>query len=98
VKTAGGVIESHYGAHAEKVVYINFCEGMTLEPDHDDQRFIVDAWAAMKFNLDVPKYLVTAAATVEKLTKGSLKKAVLIVPSKKAMIPSLGLNEKVMGS
>ena len=79
VKKAGGVIENHYGAHAEKVVYINFVGGKTLEPDHDDQRFIVDAWAAAKFNLDIPKYLVTAAVTVEKLAKGQLKKAILIV-------------------
>jgi len=98
VKAAGGVIENHYGAHAEKVVYINFCEDMTLEPDHDDQRFIVDAWVAIKFNLDVPKYLVTAAATVEKLTKGSLKKAVLIVPPKKAVNPGSDLDETVMGA
>ena len=82
VKAAGGVIENHYGAHSEKVVYINFCQDKTLEPDHDDQRFIVDAWAAIKFNLDVPKYLVTAAVTVEKLAKGQLKKAVLVVPKK----------------
>jgi len=75
----GGVIENHYGAHAEKVVYINFVDGKTLEPDHDDQRFIVDAWAAAKFKLDIPKYLVTAAVTVEKLAKGTLKKAILIV-------------------
>ena len=80
VKKAGGVIENHYGAHAEKVVYINFVDGKTLEPDHDDQRFIVDAWAAVKFNLDIAKFLVTAAATVEKLTKGALKDAILIVP------------------
>ena len=79
VKAAGGVIENHYGAHAEKVVYINFVADKTLEPDHDDQRFIVDAWAAAKFTLDIPKYLVTAAVTVEKLAKGTLKKAVLIV-------------------
>ena len=81
VKEAGGVVEMHYGAHAEKVVYINLVPNKTLEPNHDDQRFIVDAWAAGKFNLDVPKYLVTAAATVERL--GGPKKAVLIVPSKK---------------
>ena len=84
VKAAGGVIEHHYGTHAEKVVYINFVEGKTLEPDHDDQRFIVDAWMAAKFNLDIPKYLVTAAVTVEILSTGQrkdgqLKKAVLIV-------------------
>ena len=80
VKEAGGVVEMHYGKHTEKVVYINFVPNMTLEPNHDDQRFIVDAWAAGKFNLDIPKYLVTAAATVERL--GGPKKAVLIVPAK----------------
>ena len=73
------MIENHYGKHAEKVVYINFVGDKTLEPDHGDQRFIVDAWAAVKFNLDIPKYLVTAAVTVEKLAKGQLKKAILIV-------------------
>ena len=87
VKAAGGVIENHYGAHAEKVVYINFVADKTLEPDHDDQRFIVDAWAAAKFNLDIPKYLVTAAVTVEKLAKGALKKAILIVPKKPPLTP-----------
>ena len=81
-KSAGGVVEMHYGKHEEKVVYINLVPGKTLEPDHNDQRFIVDAWAAGKFRLDVPKYLVTAAATVERL--GGPKKAVLIVPTKNA--------------
>ena len=80
VDKAGGVVENHVGKHTEKVVYLNFIDGMTLEPNADDQRFIVDAWAAGKFNLDVPKFLVTAAATVEKLTKGALKDAILIVP------------------
>ena len=83
VKEAGGVVENHYGAHAEKVVYINFVTDKTLEPNHEDQRFIVDAWAAGKFNLDIPKYLVTAAATVERL--GGPKKAVLIIPGKKSL-------------
>ena len=80
VADAGGVVEMHYGSHTEKVVYINFVPDKTLEPNHDDQRFIVDAWAAGKFNLDIPKYLVTAAATVERL--GGPKKAVLIVGGK----------------
>jgi hypothetical protein len=55
------------GSHAEKIVYINLVPDTTMEPNHDAQRFIVDAWCAGKFNLDVPKYLVTAAATVERL-------------------------------
>jgi len=77
VKEAGGVIETHYGSHAEKLVYINLVPDKTLEPNHDDQRFVVDAWTAGKFDLDVPKYLVTAAATVERL--GGPKVAKIIV-------------------
>lgn len=78
VKEAGGVIEMHHGSHAEKVVLINLVENMTLDPNEDDQRFIVDAWAAAKFGLDVPKFLVAAAATVEML--GGPKKATIIIP------------------
>jgi hypothetical protein len=78
VKSAGGVIEMHHGSHTEKVVLINLVEGKTLEPNENDQRFIVDGWAAGKFDLDVPKFLVAAAATVEML--GGPKKAKIIVP------------------
>jgi hypothetical protein len=77
VKDAGGVIEMHHGSHTEKVVLINLVENKTLEPDEDDQRFIVDGWAAGKFSLDVPNFLVAAAATVEML--GGPKKAKIIV-------------------
>ena len=90
VKAAGGVVENHVGKHTEKVVYLNFIDGMTLEPNANDQRFIVDAWAAGKFNLDVPKYCVTAAATVEKLNPGQAPcpwKAVLIVPDDHPDVP-----------
>jgi hypothetical protein len=78
VKEAGGFIEMHHGGHEEKVVLINLVENMTLDPNEDDQRFIVDGWAAGKFNLDVPKFLVAAAATVEML--GGPKKAKIIIP------------------
>ena len=50
----------------------------TCEPNEHDQRFIVDGWAAGKFGLDVPKFLVAAAATVEML--GGPKKAIIIIP------------------
>lgn len=79
VKGAGGQVEMCRGAHAEKFVYINFVPDQTIEPDHDDQKFVVDAWAAMKFDLDIPSYLVTAAATVERL--GGPKIAKLVVPN-----------------
>lgn len=77
VREAGGVIEMHQGGHEEKVVLINLVEGRTLEPNAADQRFIVDGWAAGKFGLDVPKFLVAAAATVEML--GGPRKAQIIV-------------------
>ncbi|KAL7526411.1 hypothetical protein ACHAWF_001757, partial [Thalassiosira exigua] len=78
VKTAGGTIEMHRGRHTEKVVLINLVEGTTLEPQEDDQRFVVDGWCAGKFDLDVPKFLTAAAATVEML--GGPKKAEIVVP------------------
>jgi hypothetical protein len=77
VNATGGVIEMHQGGHEEKVVLINLVEGRTLEPNAADQRFIVDGWAAGKFGLDVPKFLVAAAATVEML--GGPRKAQIIV-------------------
>ncbi|KAL7509509.1 hypothetical protein ACHAXN_010965 [Cyclotella atomus] len=79
VKDAGGVIEMHHGKHTEKVVYINLCPNTTIEPDENDQRFVVDAWIGGKFNLDIPKFLIGAAATVEML--GGPKIAKIIVPS-----------------
>jgi hypothetical protein len=52
--------------------------GGFIEMHHGShERFIVDGWAAGKFDLDVPKFLVAAAATVEML--GGPKKAKIIV-------------------
>jgi len=78
---AGGVYEQLSGSHEEKVVYINFVPNTTIAPENGDQAFVVDAWITGKFNLDVPKYLIAAASTVEQL-KGPLK-AVLIIPDEK---------------
>lgn len=75
---AGGVYECLAGNHEESVVVINFVPDTTLEPKAGDQRFVVDAWMASKFELDVPKYLVTAASTVEQLN--GPKKVKLVVP------------------
>jgi len=79
VLEAGGVYEELKGAHEEKVVYINFVPDTTIAPKGDDQAFVVDAWITGTFDLDVPKYLIAAASTVEQL-KGPLK-AKLIVPN-----------------
>jgi hypothetical protein len=86
VKDAGGVIEMHHGKHTEKVVYINLCPNTTIEPDENDQRFVVDAWIGGKFNLDIPKFLIGAAATVEML--GGPKVAKIIVPRGQPIIHS----------
>mmetsp|Transcript_41902 Transcript_41902/g.98205 ORF Transcript_41902/g.98205 Transcript_41902/m.98205 type:complete len:433 (-) Transcript_41902:273-1571(-) len=79
VIAAGGVYETLSGSHQEKIVYINFVPNTTIAPKANDQAFVVDAWITGKYNLDVPKYLVAAASTVEQL-KGPLK-AKLIVPN-----------------
>jgi len=76
---AGGVYEQLTGSHEEQVVYINFVPDTTLAPKANDQAFVVDAWIVGKFNLDVPKYLVSAASTVEQL--GGVKRAKIIIPS-----------------
>merc|ERR1712129_441126 len=62
---------------------INLVADKTIEPIEDDQRFVVDGWAAGKFDLDVPKFLVAAAATVEMLggPKSSFPEDKLKVPS-----------------
>lgn len=77
VQSAGGKYETLQGEHLEKVVKINFVENTTFEPKGDAQRFIVDAWVASKFGLDLVKYLTLAAKTVEELDK-KLRKAELI--------------------
>ena len=76
VKSMGGIIEMLHGSHQEQVVWINLVENMTMEPDGNDQRFVVDGWVAGKFGLDIPKFLLACAATVEML--GGPKKAKII--------------------
>ncbi len=66
VVEAGGVYETLAGEHAETEVVINLVPGTTLEP-REDQRFVVDAWVAAEFDLDVGRYLGLAAQTVELL-------------------------------
>lgn len=74
---AGGVYEKLAGSHTEKVVMINMVANTTLAPKWDDQRFVVDAWVAGKFNLEVPSYLGAAASTVEQLG-GPLKAKIIV--------------------
>lgn len=79
VLEAGGVYEQLSGSHEEKIVYINLVPGTTIAPNAENQAFVVDAWIAGEFDLDIPKYLVAAASTVEQL--GGPLKAKIIVPS-----------------
>ncbi len=76
VLDAGGEYEQLKGDHAESVVMINLVAKTTLEPKAE-QRFVVDAWVASEFDLDVGKYLTLAAQTVELLN--GPKRAKLIV-------------------
>jgi len=69
VLDAGGKYETLKGKHYEVEVVVNLVPGTTLEPAPHDQRFVVDAWVAPQFELDVPTYLTLAVSTVEQLSK-----------------------------
>jgi hypothetical protein len=91
VKSAGGVVENHVAKHTEKYVILNFCPDKTFVPNGKDQRFIVDCWALGKFNLDITKYALTAAATVEKLNPGQKPcpwKAYIVTPAEPRFGPA----------
>ncbi len=66
VLSVGGVYETLQGDHSESKVMINLVPKTTLVPK-SEQRFVVDAWIAGEFNLDVPTYLTLAVETVERL-------------------------------
>lgn len=66
VLAAGGAYEQLEGDHAESEVLINLVPKTTFEPK-TEQRFVVDAWIADEFDIDVPSYLTRAAETVTKL-------------------------------
>ena len=68
VLATGGTYERLIGAHDEKEVVINLVPGRTLAPQPQSQRFVVDAWVAEAFKLDLVKYLTLAAQTVELLS------------------------------
>lgn len=68
VLTEGGTYERLIGAHDEQEVVINLVDRHTLVPDARSQRFVVDAWVAGAFKLDLVKYLTLAAQTVELLS------------------------------
>lgn len=75
---SGGVYETLIGEHKENDVLINLIPKTTIEPrDAPNMSFIVDAWIASEFHLDVGRYLGLAAETVMKLN--GPKKAKLIV-------------------
>lgn len=79
VTDAGGAYEKLKGGHSESHVVINLVGGTTVEPDHHNQKFIADGWAAVEFGLDVATYVTLAASTVEQLS-GTCRAARVIVP------------------
>ena len=60
IEEAGYFVEVHKGEHAEKMTVINLVDNKTLDPKENDQRFVVDVWAAGKFGLDLPKFVEAA--------------------------------------
>jgi len=77
VLEAGGVYEDLFGTHQEQRTIINLRDGETLAPRPGDQRFVLDAWVAAKFELDLPKYATLAAQTVELLGGKKIAEIVL---------------------
>lgn len=80
VETAGGKYEMLEDSHYEVQVIVNLVPGTTLEPAPNDQRFVVDAWIAEQFGLDVPTYLTLGVSTVEQLST-TCRSARIIVDS-----------------
>ncbi len=75
---SGGVYETLIGEHKENSVLINTIPKTTIEPkDAPNMDFIVDAWIAGEFQLDVGRYLTLAAETVKKLN-GPLKAKIIV--------------------
>ncbi|MEQ8274642.1 MAG: cadmium-containing carbonic anhydrase [Deltaproteobacteria bacterium] len=79
VLAAGGVYEGLVGSHEESFTVINLKPNTTLEPNYENQRFVLDAWVAKEFRIDLAKYAVTAAETVERLRPAAMH-AVIVVP------------------
>lgn len=77
-----GVYEVLHGKHEEDFVAINFVPKTTLEPKvAPDMRFVLDAWVAPEFHLDMVQYLTLAAQTVELLRPDAMH-AKLVVSNK----------------
>lgn len=76
VLAAGGSYEVLTGDHKEEFTLINLIDGTTRAPNDDQQRFVVDAWALGKFDLDAVRYVHLAAQTVKELG-GALKAKII---------------------
>lgn len=79
VVAAGGVYENLVGSHEEWFTVINLKKDTTLAPKPDDQRFVLDAWIAAEFGIDLARYAVMAAETVERLRPAAMR-AVIVEP------------------
>ena len=69
---AGGRYEWLKGDHQECFTIINLRPKTTFEPDPKNQRFVLDAWIADEFKLDLVRYLTLAAETVERLRPAAM--------------------------
>lgn len=75
-----GIYEWLEGGHEETHTIINFRKNTTFEPNPKAQRFVLDAWVADEFRLDMVRYLTLAAETVERLRPAAM--VAKIVPAK----------------
>lgn len=77
VMDAGGEYEWLNGSHEESYTIINLRPDTTFKPVKK-QRFVLDAWIAKKFKLDLVEYAVLGAITVEKLRPAAMDARIVV--------------------
>lgn len=78
VLDAGGKFEWLKGGHEEWYTIINLRPKTTFEPKPKDQRFVLDAWIASEFKLDIGRYATIAAETVERLRPAAMVAKIVV--------------------
>ncbi len=66
------------GPHEEYYTIINLRPNTTFEPNPKDQRFVLDAWIASTFKLDLGQYATIAAETVERLRPAAMVAKIIV--------------------
>ncbi len=77
VLDAKGEYEWLKGSHDESYTIINLRKNTTFEPVKK-QRFVLDAWIAEQFKLNIADYATLAAVTVEKLRPAAMVARIVV--------------------